>query len=205
MTIQGYAEGIKDGIFEGEDAERGLNVMVAEINRLKKIINEIILLAKLDSEADIYHVKKVNVEQFIEKVMERAIPIANDQNKEIILTKITNHILSFDEGGKMLQAVMNIVTNAIRHAHQRVEISVRTENNQLRIEVVDDGNGIDEDVIQKLFHRFVKGKSGGETGLGLAIARAIVERSGGIIKAENTINKGAKFSILFTKHEKNTD
>src|SRR5699024_9064798 len=50
MTIQGYAEGIKDGIFEGEDEEKGLEMMVAEVNRLKVLINEMILLAKLETE-----------------------------------------------------------------------------------------------------------------------------------------------------------
>ncbi|SHN31754.1 sensor histidine kinase [Gracilibacillus kekensis] len=203
MTIQGYAEGIKDGIFEGQEADRGLDVMVAEINRLKKIINEIILLAKLDSEADIYQAETISIKTFLEKVMERAIPIANDQNIQVTLTKVEDKTLTFDEE-KMLQAVMNIVTNAIRHARNKVELAVFTVNNELRFEVIDDGEGIDEDVIKKLFHRFVKGNSG-ETGLGLAIARAIVERSGGTIKAENAKNGGAKFSIIFPNYEKNND
>lgn len=195
MTVQGYAEGIRDGIFEGKDAERGLNVMVAEINRLKKIINEIILLAKLDSESEIYRAENVNVAAFMEKVLDRAIPIANEQDIAIELTEAEEVTVFFDEE-KMLQAVMNIVTNAIRHASERVDIAVYTVRKQVQIVVTDDGPGIDDDLIQKLFHRFVKGESG-ETGLGLAIARAIVERSGGQIKAENTESNGARFTILF--------
>ncbi|KAB8137978.1 HAMP domain-containing histidine kinase [Gracilibacillus oryzae] len=200
MTIQGYAEGIRDGIFEGEDAERGLSVMVEEINRLKKIINEIILLAKLDSQANIYNEEKIALQDFMDQVMARAIPIANEKGVEVELKTLENHTLTFDYE-KMLQAVMNIVTNAIRHTRSKVEISVYEKNKQIRIEVRDNGNGIEEELLQKLFHRFVKGDSG-ETGLGLAIARAIVEHSGGTIKAENHPEGGAVFCLQFVKNEK---
>src|SRR5699024_10491962 len=132
MTIQGYAEGIRDGVFEGKEAERGLNVMVAEISRLKKIINEIILLAKLDSESSIYQAEKINLKSFMEKVFERALPIANEKNIKLQLSDVDDVLVNFDEG-RMLQAVMNIVTNAIRHAHQQVGIAVYTQRKQVQI------------------------------------------------------------------------
>lgn len=203
MTIQGYAEGIRDGVFEGKEAQRGLQVMVAEINRLKKIINEIILLAKLDSEADLYEEEKVNSKVFMGQVIERAIPIANEKHIQVTEKQIEEVEIKFDTE-KMLQAVMNIVSNAIRHADTLVEIVAFTEGKQFHIQVTDDGEGIDEELLKKLFHRFVKGESG-ETGLGLAIARAIVERSGGTIKAENARFGGAQFTITFTEFEKNSD
>ncbi|MGP4039921.1 sensor histidine kinase [Gracilibacillus sp. D59] len=203
MTIQGYAEGIRDGIFEGEEASRGLQVMVAEIKRLKKIINEIILLAKLDSEADIYHPEKVNSKIFMEQIMERAIPIANEKDIRVVQDQEEEVLVLFD-AEKMLQAVMNIVTNAIRHADSKVEVAAFVKNKQFHIQITDDGEGIDDELIKKLFHRFVKGESG-ETGLGLAIARAIVERSGGSVKAENAAKGGAKFTITFSEFEKNND
>ncbi|WP_208586034.1 sensor histidine kinase [Gracilibacillus suaedae] len=203
MTIQGYAEGIRDGIFEGEEARRGLQVMVEEIKRLKKIINEIILLAKLDSEADIYRPERVNSKIFMEQIMERAIPIANEKHIQVKQNQVDEVEVMFD-AEKMLQAVMNIITNAIRHADTQVKVTGFTENKQFKIQITDDGEGIDDELLKKLFHRFVKGESG-ETGLGLAIARAIVERSGGSIKAENAPYGGARFTIIFTEFEKNND
>ncbi|WP_163538934.1 HAMP domain-containing sensor histidine kinase [Gracilibacillus sp. YIM 98692] len=200
MTIQGYAEGIRDGVFENEEAERGLNVMVAEINRLKKIINEIILLAKLDSEESIYDETEVNLQEFVEKITERALPIANEKEIKWEVKKVEPYIVSFDHD-KMLQAIMNIVTNAIRHANHKVELSVYQKGKQVCMEVMDDGEGMDEELLSKLFHRFVKGESG-ETGLGLAIARAIVEQSDGTIKAENNRLGGAVFTVSFSHYEK---
>lgn len=67
--------------------------------------------------------------------------------------------------------------------------------------VSDDGDGISEELLPYLFHRFVKGKNG-ETGLGLAIARAIVERCGGLITAGNRQEGGAVISLGFPVHRK---
>ncbi|ENH96373.1 two-component system sensor histidine kinase CssS [Gracilibacillus halophilus YIM-C55.5] len=195
MTIQGYAEGIKDGVFEAEEAERGHQVMVDEIKRLKKIINEMILLAKLESEAEHYEEETVSLSAILQQVEDRAMPIANDQKVKLELHQDNDYQLWLDQD-KMLQAIMNIVTNAIRHANQTVELRAYKQNQKAVIEISDDGKGIDEDLLSKLFHRFVKGKSG-ESGLGLAIARAIIEQSGGTISASNREGSGAAFTITF--------
>lgn len=193
MTIQGYAEGIKDGVFSGEQANQGLDVMVAEISRLKKIINEMILLAKLDSEESIYQEENVPLRALIDSVLDRALPLANEKNIELIKKDIPSVNFTADKE-KMLQALMNIVANAIRHAEGKVALSVDQSNGQLFIMIEDDGPGIPENLMDNLFHRFVKGE-GGETGLGLSIARAIVERSGGKITAGKSDLGGASFTI----------
>lgn len=200
MTIQGYAEGIRDGIFEGKDAERGYEVMVEEINRLKKIINEIILLAKLDSEAEPYHVEEVSLEWMTEQIKDRSLPLASEKGIEFQVNQVDDVILTIDPE-KFLRAMMNIVTNSIRHAHSLVHISVESDSASIKIVIQDDGDGIPPEMLEQLFHRFVKGKTG-ETGLGLAIARAIVEKSGGRIKAENIEPHGARFTITFPQRKR---
>ncbi|MBU5595429.1 HAMP domain-containing histidine kinase [Amphibacillus sp. MSJ-3] len=195
MTIQGYAEGIKDGVFQGEDSDRGLEVIVAEIGRLKKIINEMILLAKLDSNEDVYHEEDIYVSQLVQSTVDRTIPMATEQ--QIALNhQIYNDAVIHVDQEKMLQAMLNIVTNAIRHAKTKVYIEVLEKDGRLQIIVDDDGNGVDDALIPQLFERFIKGKDG-ETGLGLAISRAIVERSHGTIRAEHSPLGGARFVITF--------
>src|SRR5699024_8906616 len=78
MTIQGYAEGIRDRIFDAKEEEKGLEVMESEVKRLKKIINEMILLAKLDSEQEIYEAEKVQISAVIDQVSARCVPLMNE-------------------------------------------------------------------------------------------------------------------------------
>ncbi|SEN83535.1 Signal transduction histidine kinase [Amphibacillus marinus] len=194
MTIQGYAEGIKDGVFQNIEAERGLEVMVAEISRLKQIINEMILLAKLDSDENVYQEKTLFISELVQSTVDRALPLALDQ--QIAL----NHHIEEDatiyvDDEKMLQAVMNIVSNAIRHAKSKVFIEVIQFSGRIHVHIDDDGPGIENDLLPHLFERFIKGK-GGETGLGLAIARAIVERSNGTVHCEKSPLGGARFTII---------
>lgn len=195
MTIQGYAEGIRDGIFVDAESDRGLDVMVDEVARLKKIINEMILLAKLDSEENIYKEEFIKIDELITLTVERALPMASEKNvklKQIVDKNIT----LYADHEKLLRAMMNIVTNGIRHADKQVVINVRKTVEHIELIVEDDGEGIAEDLLPKLFQRFIKGE-GGETGLGLAISRAIIERSNGTITVSKSDLGGALFKIRF--------
>ncbi|MFD1019967.1 sensor histidine kinase [Thalassobacillus hwangdonensis] len=193
MSIQGYAEGIKDGVFTGESAEKGLKVMINETERLKKIVNEMILLAKLDSNENIYHPENVEAKEMIRQAKDRLFPLANE--KGIVLQEYLESCKLYIDPEKVLQALINIIGNAVRHAHHQVTVSSEIEDQNYVIRIEDDGEGISEQLLPQLFQRFIKGKEG-ETGLGLAISRAIIERSGGSIHAANRTNHtGAIFTI----------
>ncbi|MFP7478597.1 sensor histidine kinase [Terribacillus saccharophilus] len=195
MTIQGYAEGIKDGVFTGKDQEHGLEVVVSEIKRLKQLINEMILLAKLDSEEGIYKEEQIEIKELVNLTIDRALPIASDRNIQLTYNKLPAIVINGDKE-KLLRAMMNITSNAIRHAGTQVHISVQPSSiRQVEITINDDGPGISEDLLPNMFQRFVKGE-GGETGLGLAISRAIVERHNGIIRAGKSDLGGASFTII---------
>ncbi|KHE72473.1 HAMP domain-containing sensor histidine kinase [Halobacillus sp. BBL2006] len=199
MSIQGYAEGIRDGVFEGEAAEKGLNVMVSETERLKKIVNEMILLAKLDSSKDVYHPERTDVIEIVDQSTVRLLPLAKDKDIELHVN-LSEPFYTNVDSERVLQALINIVSNAIRHASSEVLIHTLSDNGWLTIKVEDDGEGISEELLPQLFERFIKGKEG-ETGLGLAISRAIIERSGGIITARNrSEHTGAVFEILLPRN-----
>ncbi|SDR05373.1 Signal transduction histidine kinase [Virgibacillus subterraneus] len=192
MTIQGYAEGIRDKVFDEQEQEKGLDMMVTEVKRLKMIINEMILLAKLDSEQTAYQPENVSTSTLINQVMDRTLPMVNEKNITINQEVDEGSSLFVDQE-KVLRALLNITFNAIRHAKTRVDITVEKST----IVIEDDGEGISKDLLPHIFHRFVKGNNG-ETGLGLAIARAIIEQSGGKIMVHESKLGGAKFILSFT-------
>ncbi|WP_405152733.1 sensor histidine kinase [Paenibacillus sp. FSL K6-0108] len=197
MSIAGYAEGIRDGIFEGENVRKGLDVILGESGRLGKIVTEMTLLAKLDSEEDIFKPSKVSLNELLTETSERVNPllvkkgltlhIACPENKELFVMA---------DQDKLLQALLNVVTNAARYAKEEIHITADLEKGKISLSVSDDGPGFPQELLPTLFHRFVKGKDG-ESGLGLAIARAIVERCGGLIQATNRKEGGAVISFGF--------
>lgn len=199
MSIQGYAEGIRDGVFSGEGADRGLDVIVNESKRLKEIVTEMILLAKLESEADIFHPQQTSVNQIMEKTIERLNPLLMQKGLQIKTTFGENQpsesVIAADPD-KLLQAMLNIVGNCIRYAKTSIFIEGGTIGSKVVIHIRDDGDGIEESLLPHLFHRFVKGKDG-ETGLGMAISRVIIERCSGSITAENHVAGGAVFTVRF--------
>jgi len=195
MTIQGYAEGIRDQVFDAEESEQGLEIMVTEVNRLKKIINEMILLAKLDSEQNTDQAEQIQVAELIDQVMGRTLPLVNEKEIELYYDVDDDAVIFVDEE-KLLRALLNVTINGIRYAKNIVKITVLKQANTVNVIIEDDGEGISEDILPHVFHRFVKGKDG-ETGLGLAISYAIVEQNGGKIIVQKSELGGAKFVLTF--------
>lgn len=91
MSISGYAEGIRDGVFEGEEIRKGLDIIMSESSRMKNIVTEMTLLAKLDSEDDIFKATAVNLKELVEETIERVNPVLVKKDCSCILhTAITN-------------------------------------------------------------------------------------------------------------------
>jgi signal transduction histidine kinase len=200
MSISGYAEGIRDGIFEGDSMHKGLDIIVSESGRLKNIVTEMTLLAKLDSEEDIFNPVDVCVKDLLNETIERMNPLLVKKG----LTLHTDYdekesLIIHADRDKLLQALLNVVSNATRYARHHIYIHAVMNKDRIEMYISDDGEGISEDLLPFLFHRFVKGKDG-ESGLGLAISRAIVERCGGYITADNRTEGGAKISLGFPSH-----
>ncbi|TMV46456.1 HAMP domain-containing histidine kinase [Paenibacillus mesophilus] len=199
MSISGYAEGIRDGIFEGESVRKGLDIIISESGRLKNIVTEMTLLAKLEGEEHIFKLAEVDIVELIEETIERINPLLVQKGLTIetaIAGELADALVVRADRDKLLQALLNVVSNATRYARHRILIRAGMGKNQIELSVTDDGGGIPDDLLPQLFHRFVKGKEG-ETGLGLAISRAIVERCGGTISARNDEAGGADISMRF--------
>ncbi|MFS0726432.1 sensor histidine kinase [Paenibacillus sp. 1P07SE] len=197
MSISGYAEGIRDGVLEGERAAKGLDIIVSESSRMNKIVTEMTLLAKLDSEENSFQPTEVTIKDLITETIERMHPLLTTKELELQVEypdQDHTKLAVYADRDKLLQALLNVVSNGARYARQTITIDIQLKKDNIHLIVLDDGPGIAEELIPFLFHRFMKGKDG-DTGLGLAIARAIVERCGGLISAVNRKDGGAEIAI----------
>ncbi|NLK00066.1 MAG: HAMP domain-containing histidine kinase [Clostridia bacterium] len=194
MSIQGYAEAVKDGVVDGEEeVDRSMDVVIRESQRLKDMVEDIIFLSKLENFEEQYDYNEVEIEELLHEAVESVQGFAGDRGITLRFSPDTMTSLYCD-GEKMLRVFVNILGNAVNHASDEVAISVEQAGDGCKVIFQDDGEGFTEKDLDRLFDRFYKG-SGGGSGLGMAIARTIVGNHGGGITADNT-DMGARVVVL---------
>ena len=197
VSIQGYAEAIKDGIMEEDDMQNALDIIIEESKSLSNVITSVLYLSSMDK-VEKYDNKKddwVNIDERIERWRSLSENILADKNNELV-DNIPVNLEIFMMQEKVDKLINNLLGNALRYAKTKVEIDFFVKNNKAHLLISDDGNGFDENDVDKIFDRFYKGE-GGKNGLGLAIVKAIVDNYKGQIKAYNSENGGAVIEMTF--------
>lgn len=193
MSIQGYAEGIKYGVME--NSFKAVEIIIEESKRITGIVEDLLYLSKIDSFQEILNLDVINCEDLLRSCIERVKGIAIEKQIEIQLVLYCEEIYFSGDEDKLSRAIMNILGNSLRYAKQNIKITLYKSTEQVQIKIKDDGIGFEEKDLQNIFERFYKGK-GGNYGLGLSIAKTIVEKHSGTIIAENHAEGGALFKII---------
>ena len=197
-----------DNIIENPDMDNETrNLFIHEINRQIKWINWLILsllkLAKLDSNTIEFEKNNINVQNLVNNVIKNLeIPIDIKEQK-IIITGDKNTSFVGDYNWEN-EAITNVLKNCIEHTDKNKNIYIKFEENNFytKIEIIDEGNGIDKEDLKHIFKRFYKGKNSSESsiGIGLALAKTIIEKDNGQIVCTSEVNKGTKFEIRYMKN-----
>lgn len=197
VSIQGYAEAIKDGILEEDEIQNALDIIIEESKGLSNVITSVLYLSSIDK-VEKYDNKKddwVNIDERIERWKSLSENVLVDKNIELV-DNIPVNLEIFMMQEKVDKLINNLLGNALRYAKTKVEIDFFVQNNKAHLLISDDGSGFDENDVDKIFDRFYKGE-GGKNGLGLAIVKAIVDNYRGQIKAYNSENGGAVIEMTF--------
>lgn len=172
-----------------------------EIKRMEDVIYTLLKLARLD--AGIIQLQKApeNLSVLIQDILERFEVWAKRENKTITLSGKENVFLSCDALW-ISEAVGNIVKNALEHTVEGGHIIVHLEQNPLMTQIVveDDGKGIHPEDLYNIFKRFYRSRFSQDThgiGLGLPLAKAIVEMHGGTISVTSKLGIGTTFTLNF--------
>ncbi|MFL0195239.1 sensor histidine kinase [Clostridium sp. WILCCON 0269] len=193
MSIQGYAEGVKLGVVD--DKEAAIDIIIEESKRLTTIVEDLLYLSKIDSMQESINFEDLSVEDLVRSCIERVKGMAVKLDKTIEFFNSGKDILVKGDEEKLSRAIINVLGNCIRYAGKEVIVNFKSEDSKLIINIVDDGPGVDENELKNIFDRFFKGK-GGQHGLGLAIAKSIIDKHNGSITAENNTHTGACFKII---------
>lgn len=181
MAIQGYTQGLLEGVFQGAQAEKGLAIIMDESKRLEKVVEQLLYLTKIESVSQMLQTNQVDLSEMFQFIQQRLAVL----NAEIEWDVELPPVLPISGDGEQLSvAFMNILENQLRYAKSKLTIRAHTSRDTVTITLANDGPPIEESLLPHLFQRFRKGKSG-KHGLGLAIARAVFEAHKGTIRVEN--------------------
>ena len=198
--LRAMAEAIDDGVVsDPATIHRYHAEMRSSIDDLVELVDDLFELARLDAGALEAEVERATVAE----VVERAVSVCDGQATEKGL-RIETEIgpaASSPCSPHLTRVLQNLVSNAIRHTPADGTVIVRADRRpgELRLEVEDDGEGIAPEALDRVFEPFWRGeasRNGDGSGLGLALARRIVEALGGRIAVDSAPERGARFAVL---------
>ena len=209
-TLSGSIETLmrKDIEWEEDFKDEILLGMKDDVQRLEQLTSDWIDIVKIDSNALVLINEQMRIGSFIEGVIQGLKKPPYTEGKIIFKrSDASEHILAFDIK-RVEQVIRNIITNAIRYSKGNPTIFIRVyeDKERIYIDFKDNGIGIAEEHIPKIFDKFyhvdaTRTRKTGGTGLGLAICKGIIEAHGWEIKVVSQLNKGSTFTIVIPKNE----
>jgi len=198
---------LADNLSDNPDMDRETRQhFLAEITRqitgMSWLITAMLKRARLDADVVELENTRLGVKELVEEVIER-LELATEWKNLTISVNISEDAQFMADRKWMSEALMNIVKNALEHSPVGGRVEITGEENEIytQIFIRDYGKGITEEERKKLFQRFYNGSSVREdsVGIGLALAKEIVEKEGGSIFVDSCPNRGTTFTLRFMK------
>jgi signal transduction histidine kinase len=199
--LRGRLEGILDGVYPADEAN--IAPALEETYLLERLVEDLRLLALAEAKQLRYELKPVNLADLGDTLLGLFSAQAGEKNVNLHLNAEPGLPVVMVDPQRFQQVVGNLIDNALRYAPSgtTIDLTIRRTNNSVEISVSDEGTGVPEQELDHVFDRFwrsekSRARSTGGAGLGLSIARQLVEAQGGKISARNCSPKG--FEVLIT-------
>lgn len=204
MSIRGAGETIISHP-EMDETTRNmfLELAVGECDRMTRIVEDLLVLSRLDNNRTVWHIERFDINAMLERQCE--VLRMNAAAKQHVINFIPSEKKCFicADKEKIEQVMANIIGNSIKYTHNggQIDVKVDAKKNGASVSIKDNGIGIPEADIPRLFERFYRvGKARstdeGGTGLGLAIANEIITSHAGNIKVESTLGEGTEVTVF---------
>lgn len=197
--ISGFAELLKSGNVEEEKIKEFGGIIYKQSTNLQRLIDDLLKISKLEAN-DAVIIEEMSLDELGDEVCDDlAIEI---KNKNLNLVKDFDRVKAKVNGEMIKEAMMNLLTNAIKYNRDggEIEFKIAKEDGFALVQISDNGIGIEEELLDRIFERFYvvdhsRSKKISSTGLGLSIVKHIVEAHGGRIEVTSEIGKGSTFTI----------
>ncbi len=203
-SIKGFIEIIQERNLCEDDIQEYLDIMYKDTNHLEKLLNDLLVLSKLDTDKESLNFKKTSPKYLVEQALKSLKNIINNKNIKInkdIDDDIKN--VKVDQS-KIHQVLINLIENAVNYSKPNSIITIKVENTNednynAKFSIIDNGIGIPKNELDNIWKRFYKvdrartrEKEKG-SGLGLAIVKDIIEKHKGSIDVKSNVNNGTAF------------
>ena len=190
MAIQGYAEGIQAGVM---DAASAAEVILEESDRMTELVDELLDISKIDMGRQPLALSEMDIRELLYDSVRAVEPAAAAGGITIVPDFLEEPVMVSCDDTRLRRAVTNILSNGVRYARSELRLTCRMDKRHVTIRIQDDGDGIAEADLPRIFDRFYMGKSG-KSGIGLALTQEIIHLHRGTIRAYNG-ETGAVFEI----------
>ena len=207
-SVLGYSKAMLDDVVTDEnDKKTYLNYIYNKTKRINYLVDELFIFSKLDSPGYKLNLEKYDVCEFLRELVALYYIDMEEKNFLLDVDLPNESIYSMIDAKQLERALGNLITNSIKYNKMGTKISISLIKGVEDICIImeDNGIGISEDVIDKVFDEFVRAdesrKTDGGSGLGLAITKKIIKLHKGDIKLYSKINSGTKFIIRLKKYK----
>ena len=202
-SIMIMLDNLKDNPNMDEDTKQKFIFEISkQVDWINWLVISILKLSRLEANVVKFSDNKINVKKFIDEIIDNLeIPI-EIKNQKIIIEG--NKDVSFIGDYKWQQeAITNIIKNAIEHNKKNGKITIKYEENVLftKITIIDEGQGIAKEDLKHIFERFYKAQNSSDNsvGIGLSLAKNIIEKNNGMINCKSEIGNGTEFIVKYMK------
>ncbi|MCX7874550.1 MAG: ATP-binding protein [Melioribacteraceae bacterium] len=202
LTSMGMALGLLEDDVVGKVNEKQKDLIISmkeDYDRLNKLVYEILELTKLEANIGKIKFEKFEAQKLADYISKKFTILAKEKNINLKVIDNVKNVMINGNYNNMISAVENLVSNSLRFTPNggNIKVDFKVEENCLLIEISDTGIGISPDNLKKVFDKFIQidDSAPGSLGLGLSIAKEIIEIHNGEIKAFSELGKGSTFQI----------
>jgi histidine kinase len=196
-TMEGYLEGMLDGVFEPN--EQTLGASTRELHRMKRLVDDLSLLSRTEEAVQPLHPVEVDLARLAADAAERLRPQFEAESIDLGVDAPAG-LTVWADPDRLSQVLANILSNALSYtgAGGSVRVEARREDGTVEVRVTDSGRGLTQEETEVVFERFYRADPAapGGSGIGLTIARNIARRHGGDVIAESAgVGLGSTFTV----------
>jgi two-component system, OmpR family, phosphate regulon sensor histidine kinase PhoR len=217
-SVRGFIETLQGPARNDEQArERFLAIMADQAERMTRLIDDLLLLSRVEEKANLKPTGRVDLDDLIEDVVRSVMPFADERKISIEVEPATNApIEAMGDRDELFQVFHNLVENAVKYGRDggHVKISLQKKINardeitvaRAFVSIVDDGPGIAPEHLPRLTERFYRvstehSRRIGGTGLGLAIVKHVLSRHDGELSVQSVVGQGTTFNVVLPAYK----